>query len=122
MRERRSWVGNFPGVDKVINFRKRAQRFEERAATAIDPQAREHWQRVADAWYRAAQAAERTPPLIWQWERERWRDLAEPSFPAPIFLGLALQPWRGAGFWRFTLCRFAFQSGRSDDSMLAARS
>jgi hypothetical protein len=122
VRERRSWVGNFPGVDKVINFRKRAQRFEERAATAIDPQAREHWQRVADAWYRAAQAAERTPPLIWQWERERWRDLAEPSFPAPIFLGLALQPWRGAGFWRFTLCRLAFQSGRSDDSMLAARS
>ena len=37
-------VGNFPGMDKVINFRKRAQRFEERAATAIDPQAREHWQ------------------------------------------------------------------------------
>jgi hypothetical protein len=34
-------------MDKVINFRKRAQRFEER-------QAREHWQRVADAWYRAA--------------------------------------------------------------------
>jgi hypothetical protein len=30
-------VGNFPGMDKVINFRKRAQRFEERAATAIDP-------------------------------------------------------------------------------------
>jgi hypothetical protein len=30
----------------VINFRKRPQRFEERAATAIDPQAREHWQRV----------------------------------------------------------------------------
>jgi hypothetical protein len=46
VRERRSWVGNFLGVDKVINFRKRAQRFEERAATAIDPQAREHWQRV----------------------------------------------------------------------------
>ena len=61
-------------MDKAINFRKRAQRFEERAATAIDPQAREHWQRVADAWYRAAQAAERTPLLIWQWERERWRD------------------------------------------------
>src|SRR4030095_7490757 len=26
-----------PGIDKVINFRKRAQRFEDRAATAIDP-------------------------------------------------------------------------------------
>jgi hypothetical protein len=34
---------------QVINFRKRSQRFEERAATAIDSQAREHWQRVADA-------------------------------------------------------------------------
>jgi hypothetical protein len=32
---------------QVINFRKRSQRFEERAA--IDSQAREHWQRVADA-------------------------------------------------------------------------
>jgi hypothetical protein len=61
-------------MDKVTNFRKRAQRFEERAATAIDPKAREHWQRVADAWHSAAEAAERTPPLIWQWERERWRD------------------------------------------------
>jgi len=58
-------------MDNLINFRKRAQRFEERAATAIDPQAREHWQRVADAWHRAAEAAERTPPLIWGWERER---------------------------------------------------
>ena len=38
-------------------------------------------------------------------------------FPAPIFLGLALHPWRGGGFWRFTLCRLAFQSGRSDDSI-----
>lgn len=123
MRERRSWVGNFPGVDKVINFRKRAQRFEERAATAIDPQAREHWQRVADAWYRAAQAAERTPPLYLAVGAGTVKGrLAEPSFPAPIFLGLALHPWRGGGFWRFTLCRLAFQSGRSDDSMLAARS
>jgi hypothetical protein len=26
------------------------------------------------------------------------------------------------GFWRFTLCCLAFQSGRSDDAMLAARS
>jgi Holliday junction resolvase-like predicted endonuclease len=61
-------------MDNVINFRKRAQRFEERAATEIDPEARERWRRVADAWYSAAQAAARTPPLIWQWERERWRD------------------------------------------------
>ena len=67
-------VGNFPGMDKVINFRKRAQRFEERAATEIDPEARARWRRVADAWHRAAEAAERTPPLIWGWERERWRD------------------------------------------------
>jgi hypothetical protein len=74
VRERRSWVGNFPGMDKVTNFRKRAQRFEERAATAIDPKARKHWQRVADGWHSAAEATERTPPLIWQWERERWRD------------------------------------------------
>ena len=30
--------------------------------------------------------------------------------------------WRVRGFRRFTLCRLAFQSGRSDDAMLAARS
>jgi hypothetical protein len=28
---------NFPGMDKVTNFRKGARRFEERAATAIAP-------------------------------------------------------------------------------------
>jgi hypothetical protein len=32
----------------------RARRFEERAATAIDPRTREHWQRVSDAWNFAA--------------------------------------------------------------------
>jgi hypothetical protein len=31
--------------ERTKQFRKRAQRFEERAATAIDPQAREHWQK-----------------------------------------------------------------------------
>jgi hypothetical protein len=44
-------------MDKVINFRKQALRFEERAATAIDPKARER--------HRAAEAAERTPDLTW---------------------------------------------------------
>ena len=63
-----------PGMDRATKFRKRAQRWEERAATAIDAETRERWQRVAEAWDFAAQAAERTPPLIWQWERERWRD------------------------------------------------
>jgi hypothetical protein len=58
----------------VTQFRKRAQHWEERAATALDPETREHWQRVADAWHGAAEAAARTPPLIWGWERERWKD------------------------------------------------
>jgi Tripartite tricarboxylate transporter family receptor len=31
--------GNFPGMDKAINFRKRAQCFEKHAATAMDPKA-----------------------------------------------------------------------------------
>jgi hypothetical protein len=35
VRERRSWVRNFLGMDKVTNLRKRAQRFEKRAAIAI---------------------------------------------------------------------------------------
>jgi hypothetical protein len=61
-------------MDKATKFRERARRLEERATSAIDPETREHWQRVADAWNSAAEAAERTPPLIWQWERERWRD------------------------------------------------
>ena len=61
-------------MDKVTKFRKRAQHWEERAAAAIDFEARERWQRVADAWHSAAEAAERTPPLIWGWERERWRN------------------------------------------------
>jgi len=61
-------------MDRVTKFRKRAQHWDERAATAIDPQTREHWQRVADAWHSAAEAAARTPPLIWGWERERWRE------------------------------------------------
>jgi hypothetical protein len=64
----------FLSMDKVTKFRKRAQHWEERAATAIDPETREYWQRVADAWHSAAEAAARTPPLIWEWERQRWRD------------------------------------------------
>jgi hypothetical protein len=64
----------FPSMDKVTKFRKRAQHWEERAATALDPETREYWQSVADAWHRAAEAAARTPPLIWGWERERWKD------------------------------------------------
>jgi hypothetical protein len=55
----------------VTKFRKRAQHWEGGAATAIDPEKREHWQRVADAWHCAAQAAARTPPLIWQWNRKK---------------------------------------------------
>jgi hypothetical protein len=31
----------------------------------IDPETREQWQGVADAWHSAAEAAARTPPLIW---------------------------------------------------------
>jgi hypothetical protein len=66
-----SW--SFPGVDNATKCRERAQRSKERAATETDPEKREYWQRVADAWHRAAEAAARTPPLIWGWERERWR-------------------------------------------------
>jgi len=66
-----SW--SFPGMDNATKCRERAQRSKERAAIETDPEKREHWQRVADAWHRAAEAAARTPPLIWQWERERWR-------------------------------------------------
>jgi hypothetical protein len=92
-------VGNFPGMDNVINFRKRAQRFEERAATATDPEARGHWQRVADAWHRAAEAAARTPPLIWGWERDGGGTISGAIVPGhfppkdtslvTIFIGLA---------------------------------
>jgi hypothetical protein len=99
VRERRSWVGNFPGMDNVINFRKRAQRFEERAATATDPEARGHWQRVADAWHRAAEAAARIPPLIWGWERDGGGTISGAIVPGhfppkdtslvTIFIGLA---------------------------------
>jgi hypothetical protein len=67
-----SW--SFPGMDNATKCRERAQRSKERAAAATNPETREHWQRVADAWHRAAEAAARTPPLIWEWERERWRD------------------------------------------------
>jgi hypothetical protein len=67
-----SW--SFPGMDNATKCRERAQRSTERAAIEADPEKREHWQRVADAWHRAAEAAARTPPVIWQWERERWRD------------------------------------------------
>ena len=63
---------SFPGMDSATKCREKAQRSKERAATGTDAEKREHWQRVA--WHRAAEAAERTPPLIWQWERERWRD------------------------------------------------
>ena len=41
----------------------------------LPPMAKLDWQRVADAWNFAAEAAEK-PPLIWQWERERWRRLS----------------------------------------------
>jgi hypothetical protein len=64
----------FPNMDKVTKFRQRAQHWEERADSATDPKTREGWQKVADAWHSAAEAAARTPPLIWGWERERWRD------------------------------------------------
>jgi hypothetical protein len=60
-------------MDNATKFRKRAQHWEERAAAATDRETRERWQRVADAWQSAAEAAARTPPLIWGWERERWR-------------------------------------------------
>jgi hypothetical protein len=58
-----SW--SFPGMDDATKCRERVQRSKERAATKTDPEKREHWQRVADAWHRAAEAAARTPPLIW---------------------------------------------------------
>jgi hypothetical protein len=45
-------------MDKVTTLWERAQFCEERAATAIDPEAREQWQKVADACYFAAEAAE----------------------------------------------------------------
>ena len=60
-------------MENATKFRKRAQHWEERAAAATDPERRERWQRVADAWHYAAEAAVRTAPLIWGWERERWR-------------------------------------------------
>jgi hypothetical protein len=60
-------------MDNATKFRKRAQDREERAAAATNPETRERWQRVGDAWHYAADAAARTPPLIWGWERERWR-------------------------------------------------
>jgi hypothetical protein len=41
-------------MDKVTTLWERAQFCEERAATAIDPEAREQWQKVADACYFAA--------------------------------------------------------------------
>jgi hypothetical protein len=33
------------------------------------PEARQRRQAVADAWYFAAEAAEKTPPLIREWEQ-----------------------------------------------------
>ena len=45
------------------------------------------------------------------------RDSRAPNPPRPRASPLARR-----GFSRFILCRLAFQSGRSDDSMLAARS
>jgi hypothetical protein len=45
-------------MDKVTTLWERAQFCEECAATAIDPEAREQWQKVADACYFAAEAAE----------------------------------------------------------------
>jgi hypothetical protein len=61
-------------MDNVTKYRERTQRSTERAAFETDPDKRDDWQRVADAWHRAAESAARTPPLIWGWERERWRD------------------------------------------------
>ena len=66
-----SW--SFHDMDNATKCRQKAQRSKEHAAIETDPEKREHWQRVADAWGRAADAAARTPPLIWQWERERWK-------------------------------------------------
>jgi hypothetical protein len=48
-------------MENATKFRKRAQHWEERAATETDPEKREYWQRVADAWHRAAEAAARHP-------------------------------------------------------------
>jgi len=73
-RERRVSLGSFSSMDRATNFRRRARRCKERASVATEPERREHWKRAANAWHSAADAAERTPPLIWQWERERWRD------------------------------------------------
>jgi len=66
-----SW--SFHDMDNATKCRQKAQRSKEHAAIETDPEKRDHWQRVADAWDRAADAAARTPPLIWQWERERWK-------------------------------------------------
>ena len=66
-----SW--SFPGMDNAKKGRERVQRSTKRAAIETDPAKREHWQRVADACHFAAEAAARTPPLIWGWERERWK-------------------------------------------------
>src|SRR5262249_36834239 len=57
--EPHGWVGNSTCMDKVTTLWERGQFCEERAATAIDPEAREQWQKVADACYFAAEAAER---------------------------------------------------------------
>ena len=65
--------GVFP-MDNATRCRERAKLAEKRAATETDPEKREQWQRVADTWHFAAEGAARTPPLIWEWERERWRD------------------------------------------------
>jgi len=48
-------------MDKVTKFRKRAQHWEERAAGAIDFEARERWPRVADAWHSAARRQREHP-------------------------------------------------------------
>jgi hypothetical protein len=49
-------------MEKAAKFRERAQRFEERAATEVDPEAREQWQRVADAWHSAAGGGSENTP------------------------------------------------------------
>ena len=56
-------------MDKATDFWKRAQRCEERAASARDREVRRCWQEVADAWYFAATAEERATRLIRQREQ-----------------------------------------------------
>ena len=90
-------------MENATKFRKRAQHWEERAATAIDPETREQWRRVADAWHSAAEAAARTPPLILGVGAGavEGRLAASAAILAPIFLGLHVSPRGATGFFIF---------------------